>query len=322
MTISVVIATCNRERLLSECLEHLARQAFEPGDEVIVVDNRSTDRTGDVIDRHARRFPVPLRHLYEGQPGKSRALARALAVARGGVLAFTDDDVNVGPSWIAQVRRAMADDAIALVGGPVAPRWERRPPRWLRLDVALGGSLAAPLAIVDYGPDIAPLGRRTAIGANLVVRRSVFDLVGGFAPHLGKLQGTLLSAEDHDLCERVYRAGLRSLYIPTLQVFHWVPATRLRLRYFVAWFFWWGISCAVLEETGERGRSLGGAPLYLYRRLASSVLGAAGAALTGRSTAAVDRLTQAAFALGYVLRRWGVVATAATRRPVPVEGHP
>src|SRR5207249_1880300 len=43
MTVSIVIATFNRAALLTECLEHLARQPFAAGDEVIVVDNASTD---------------------------------------------------------------------------------------------------------------------------------------------------------------------------------------------------------------------------------------------------------------------------------------
>ena len=49
MTISVIIATFNRAALLAECLDHLARQHFERGDQVIVVDNGSTDRTKIVV---------------------------------------------------------------------------------------------------------------------------------------------------------------------------------------------------------------------------------------------------------------------------------
>jgi len=49
MTISVVIATFNRAGLLRDCLEHLARQRFEDGDEIIVADNGSTDDTAGVV---------------------------------------------------------------------------------------------------------------------------------------------------------------------------------------------------------------------------------------------------------------------------------
>ena len=61
MTITVIVATYNRARLLDDCLAHLARQRFDPGDEVIVVDNGSTDDTPAIIDRHSRTLGVALR---------------------------------------------------------------------------------------------------------------------------------------------------------------------------------------------------------------------------------------------------------------------
>src|SRR5205823_268893 len=77
-------------------------------------------------------FAVPLRHLVEPSPGKSRAIATALEIAQGEVIAFTDDDVDVDPSWIDTIRAVMSDPGIALAGGPVTPRWETPPPSWLR----------------------------------------------------------------------------------------------------------------------------------------------------------------------------------------------
>jgi glucosyl-dolichyl phosphate glucuronosyltransferase len=322
VTVSIVIATRNREHLLDDCLEHLARQAFLPGDDVIVVDNASSDGTAAAIAGHARAFPVPLQYLLEPQCGKSYALRRALAVAHGDIIAFTDDDVNVTPQWLAEIRRAMADERIALVGGPVAPRWERHPPRWLPPE-AVRGRLAAPIALLDYGRDAAPLGPRTAIGANLAVRRAVLERLGGFRTEVGKLEGTLLSGEDADLCRRVSAAGLLAVYLPTAQVRHWVPAARLRLRYFLSWFFWSGVSYAVLDEDGPPPRrSIGSVPLYIVRRFATGLVESAAAAATGRPAAAVDKGTDAAFAAGYALRRWCLVGPARTRPSVPAEGRP
>ena len=129
-TVSVIIATHNRAAMLDECLTHLRRQEFKPGDEVIVVDNASTDETRAIVVRHQASWPTPLRLLHEMTPGKSHAIALAVSVARGDLLAFTDDDVNVGATWLDTVRAPMTEDpSVALTGGPVVARWEAAVPR-------------------------------------------------------------------------------------------------------------------------------------------------------------------------------------------------
>ncbi len=314
MTISVIIATHNRCDLLDECLTHLARQAFAADDEVIVVNNGSTDATEAVIARHARQYAVPLRYLEEARPGKSYAIAAAAAVAAGDVFAFTDDDVNVEATWVEAIRTAMADSACALIGGPVEPRWERRAPAWLRIAADSYGRLTAPLALLNYGVETVELGPRTVLGANLAVRREVFERVGGFAPHLGKLRGTLLTGEDHELCRRVQAAGLRAFYSPALRVRHWVPAERMRIRYCLSWFFWSGITNAAVDAENSRpGRTLLGVPIYLVKRVATAGIGAVGAAIAGNLTGAIERAIDIAFTAGYAARRWGLAfANAAT----------
>src|ERR1044071_3992880 len=61
-------------------------------------------------------------------------------------------------------RRAMGDPAVALIGGPVAPRWEQSPPSWLRTATESYGPLAAPVALLDYGASVVDLGPRTVLG--------------------------------------------------------------------------------------------------------------------------------------------------------------
>jgi glycosyltransferase involved in cell wall biosynthesis len=306
MTVSVIIATYNRASLLGACLEHLARQRFAAGDEVIVVDNGSSDSTPEVIEQARVRFDVPLRHLDESCPGKSRALGSALQIAAGDVLAFTDDDVDVDDCWLDAIRATMQDETTALIGGPVSPRWEVDAPRWLRSAAAGYGRLTAPLALLDYGPDVVELGQRTVLGANLAVRREVLTRLGGFAPHLGKLRGTLLSGEDHELCHRVQAAGLRALYCPDVRVRHRVPAERMRMRYYLSWFFWSGITNAALEaDRSCRGRSLAGMPLYLLRRAATATTRGAGSLVAGNARNALESAIDLAFVAGYAARCWG-----------------
>ena len=81
---------------------------------MIVVDNEIDRRhRAQVIDEAQALFAVPLRHLTETSPGKSRAIAAALDVATGDVLAFTDDDVDVDPTWMDTIRCVMSTPGIS-----------------------------------------------------------------------------------------------------------------------------------------------------------------------------------------------------------------
>ena len=313
MAVSIIVATYNRATLLDECLGHLGRQRFRAGDEVMVVDNGSTDDTAAVVARHRSGYAVPLHLLHEPLPGKSRAIARALIAAAGDVLAFTDDDVNVDDGWLDAVRAAMADPDVALMGGPVAPRWHPAVPQWIRRARERHPRLGAPLALLDYGDRPAALGPRTVLGANMAVRRQLFTELGGFPSHLGKLRGTLLSGEDHELCRRVQSAGFRAMYFPGAVVHHLVPADRARVPYFLKWFFWSGITHAIMDGEAARptGRlAIAGLPLYLIRRAAISSAGVIAGLLTCRWTSALNCAIDVAFTAGYAAERWGVVAAA------------
>jgi glycosyltransferase involved in cell wall biosynthesis len=302
MPLSVVIATFNRASLLRESLDCLARQTYQPGDEVVVADNGSTDATSAVLREAAAGFPVPLRTVFEPIPGKSHAVARGVEAARGDVLAFTDDDVFVAGDWVKRIHEIFEEGGVDLVGGRVLPRFTGRIPSWLKLSDGVGyNRLASPITLLDYGPGRQPLGRRAAPGGNLAIRRSVFEALGGFPRNLGKLRGTLLSGEDHLLSERVVAFGYRAIFDPSVTVYHLVPPSRLRFRYFLRWFFWSGVTHAVLDaERPPEG--VAGRPLTRYHlgQTARTISMAALAALAGGWTSAAREATHTAFSTGYV----------------------
>lgn len=304
MTISVVIATYNRAPLLVRCLTALRCQPFERQDDVIVADNGSTDDTRAVLERAAAGFPVPLRVVVERQPGKSVAVARAVGVSRAEVLALTDDDVLAEPGWLEAVREAMAEPGVALAGGPVLPAYAARVPGWLDLEDGHGiGRMGAPLGLLQYSGGRAPLGPRVVLGANLAVRRDAFIEGGGYQPPLGKLRGTLLSGEDHDLCDRIQAAGRQAIYEPTMRVRHLVPRERMRLAYFLRWFFWSGMTHAALERTrpaAPPGRRLFGMPAHAIKDLGAASLLTAASTLRAAWPHAADHATRLAFDAGYL----------------------
>jgi glucosyl-dolichyl phosphate glucuronosyltransferase len=322
MRVSVVIATYNRAGLLKSCLRQMARQGFLPWDEIVVANNGSTDDTVRVVEEASVSIPGRVRLVTEKRPGKSNAVASGVAETRGEVLAFTDDDVLVADDWIAGIRRVMASGEVALVGGPVLPLYGRRVPGWLSLESGEGfGRMAAPLGLLHYGHAAAPLGLRVVLGANLAVRRDAYLGVGGYPSHLGKLRGTLLSGEDHELCERIRAAGYSAVYDPAIRVRHLVPASRLTLAYFLRWFFWSGVTHAVMDRDRSPvrpERRLLGAPRHVVREFAEASAHTLGASLRPSWSTVALQATRAAFAAGYLWATW----TGRASRRVPSRRQP
>lgn len=279
-SISVLICTYNRARLLRETL--LALRAIElPPDcavEVIVVDNNSTDNTNLVVEEAARDSHVPVIGLRETQQGKSFALNRGLAHATGDVIALTDDDVLPSKEWLTRIVRHFREQELTFVFGKVLPRWGRVPPPELLTTRAQ--DIWGPLAIVDYG-DVPTAyrpehtGQRLPIGANLAFARSALLAIGGWRTDLGKVNNTLISGEDHEIFVRLRRHGLYAgFYDPAVSVRHYVPAARLTRRYFRQWFYWHGKTNALMladlfpDLDLARVPSIAGVPRFLYRQAA------------------------------------------------------
>lgn len=107
-TVSVIVAARNEERNVEEALRSLLAQV-DDGVEVIVVEDRSTDRTGAILERMAAEIPalrvVRVTELPPGWLGKNHALWLGAGAARGEWLLFTDADIVMAPGTI---RRAAA----------------------------------------------------------------------------------------------------------------------------------------------------------------------------------------------------------------------
>lgn len=86
-SITAIIPTYNRSKLLLECIASI-REQTRPVDEIIVVDDGSTDDTGHVV----RSLPGPIRYLRQENAGKSAALNTALKEAQGEFIWICDDD--------------------------------------------------------------------------------------------------------------------------------------------------------------------------------------------------------------------------------------
>jgi glucosyl-dolichyl phosphate glucuronosyltransferase len=202
--------------------------------EVLVVDNNSVDRTKEVVQEFSRSSPPRFRYLFEQMQGKSYALNTGIRESKGDILAFTDDDVIVDPSWLMNlISPLLGQSEWAGVGGRVLPDRNFCPPPWLPRE---GGYPLGPLAMFDMGLKSIELAE-PPLGNNMAFRKEAFDKHGGFRTDLGPCPGNEIRGEDTEFCQRLLDAGERLGYEPSAVVYHAVSESRLREDYFLAWWF-------------------------------------------------------------------------------------
>jgi GT2 family glycosyltransferase len=318
---SVVIATYNRAADLRQTLASLALISTPHEWEVIVVDNNSSDSTREVVHASAATFPAPLRYAFEGVQGRSAALNTGIAIAGGDILLTTDDDVRVEPDWLDRAGEALGQLPCDYIGGRVLPLWGGPRPAWLS---DRSGPHWAVVALLDYGPAPFELTSRMPLGVNMAFRRDVFERVGGWDPGIGRKAGTLLGQEVREWCIRARRNHVRGYYVPELVVRHVIPADRLRKRYFRRWFYWRGISRALLyqqqgldmespQETRidfSRVMHIAGVPRYLFRVALRHAREAIAAAVRRDAVSAFEHELWLWMFAGILKQRW-----ADRRRP-------
>lgn len=234
--------------------------------------------------------PVPV--LAETAPGLSLARNRALEfAARDGAraIAFVDDDAVVDKGWWGALTElwSRVGDEIAVIGGPIRPRWAVTPPDWI------SAPILPALTLLDLGDDECELdpATTTVFGANISFAVAPLAAVGGFDPAYGH-SGRRVFFSEEDQAQRALAArGFRVLYAPELGVHHVIPAERLTRRSFVRRRYAYG------RALGRRGGRTRGRAL---RQLVSSGPGAAVALARGNQRLFMERAVRAAENAGVV----------------------
>jgi glycosyltransferase involved in cell wall biosynthesis len=212
---SIIICTRNRAEMLVKTLNAFQKVEI-PADlwaELIVVDNGSEDRTGEVI-RQAKNERMEIRHLIEPMPGKSRALNAALAVAKGEVLLFTDDDVEPAVNWIETMTRPLIEDRCDAVAGRIILTEELQRAWFTPMHRTW---LAWIFALSPDSPEL--------VGANMAIRKSAFEWIGPFDEELGP--GASGFGEDHLIWLQMKQAGMSILPAEDSVVTHHPEESRL-----------------------------------------------------------------------------------------------
>jgi glycosyltransferase involved in cell wall biosynthesis len=226
--------------------------------EILVIDNCSTDQTPDMYRLVKDKFPkVPFRYFKEVMPGLLSARHRGAKEARGDILAYLDDDVLLGPAWVEGLRDAFRDPAVVLVGGPSQPHYNSDPPAWLpKLWLEFdGGRYLDLLSVIDLGTEKKQIDPCLVWGLNFSIRKSVFQECGGFHPDLvPKCLQRYQGDGETGLSLKVRKLGhYVTLYHPDVAVTHMIPKSRLTLEAFQHRGFYQGVcdSYTRIRSEGE-----------------------------------------------------------------------
>jgi len=261
--VTVAICTWNRAALLDRTLTRLRGLRVPTGLtwEVVVVDNNSTDATPAVLARHAGRLPlVPLTEVKQGH---SHARNRAVGAARGALILWTDDDVQVDPEWLARLSAAAAAHPAAdFFGGPVRPWFESPPPAWLRDNLGVFGVC---FALIDHGPGTRRLAPgEYAYGANVGFRTAVMGRYP-FDPALGRVGTQLSSGDDTKVQDQVVAAGGHGVWVGDAAVEHFLPAARMTVAYCREILYWGGYH-GFAPFAADAAPRLRGVPRWLWQK--------------------------------------------------------
>lgn len=200
--ISVIIPARNEEETIARCLSAIMRQTY-PRFEVIVVDDRSTDRTLSILSQHAQAHPelqvVEGRELPRGWVGKPFALHQGVQYADGEWYCFLDADTYAEPELLSSAYTEASSRGIhcltLLTRQIMEGFWEKAV-----LPVVFSGLMYGFPAQQVNDPDHP---RAIANGQFILITREAYEAIGGHQAVQGRID------EDKALAEQVKAGGWR-----------------------------------------------------------------------------------------------------------------
>ncbi|MBI4526606.1 MAG: glycosyltransferase [Deltaproteobacteria bacterium] len=198
--VSVIIPVLNGERTINDCLVSLLAMDYPaPLREILVVDNRSTDRTAQIVKAH------PVRYVWEQQRGVATARNTGIEASHGKILAFIDADCVAGTGWLRELVQGFKNDPQigAVVGDTVAYPPETQAQRYM-----------AKRNPFWQMPHVRSPELPWFHVASTAFRRGVFSEIGLFDP-------LLVACEGVDFSRRFFKnKHFKVAYNPRAMIFH------------------------------------------------------------------------------------------------------
>lgn len=259
MLLSVVIPTRNRADFLATALESVADQDLSPDQfEVLVVDNGSTDRTKDVVDKMRSRL-TNLRYFFAAEPGLHVGRHRGLQEANSDLLVFGDDDIRAKPTWLSAILENFSDPKVSMVGGNNYPDFKGPVPSWLEKQWAVrsqGGKLLGQLSILSLPEGQRAISPMMIWGCNFSIRKQVLLDAGGFHPDAMPRERLQFRGDGETHVSRyVQEQGMTCIFDSDASVYHAVTPERMTFDYFRQRSFNQGVSDSYTALRAREGRS-------------------------------------------------------------------
>jgi len=263
--VTIVVCAYTSERLaqLRHTITSLLNQTYAQREIVLIVDhnpelhNLLADLAGEDVRIASNR----------GKRGLADARNTGIALAKGEIVAFIDDDADADSHWLERLVDCYRDPAVIGNGGRIVPVWEEEPPpAWLAEEFlwVIGCTYRGM-------PERGPV--RNVIGCNMSFRSSVFAEVGPFNTEIGRLRNQPLSCEETEMCIRALKRWpeKKIVYAAEAVVHHHVSPTRRTLSYFARRCYFEGISKVIVRRLcGADGTS--SELKYLSRALPQAIL--------------------------------------------------
>ncbi len=230
MLLSIVICSYNRASYIGDALTSLYEQSSGLADfEAIVVDNNSTDNTEAVYQAWRAAHPLGnFTYTTEKQQGASFARNTGAALAKGTWLCFMDDDAVATAHYVKNIIRHIQDQPyIVGFGGRIIPKYIPEEPKWMSYYVSsLVGNF-------DYAPTACAFENgKYPLESNMIVKKEVYDHIGGFNTSLPGVVGTLrIGGEGKELFFKIMALGHTIYYDPSICVHHVVEVKKLTSEY-------------------------------------------------------------------------------------------
>jgi glycosyltransferase involved in cell wall biosynthesis len=237
-----------------------------------VVDNGSTDETKKVVEEIQKsNTELNLNYIYDDIPGLLTGRHRGYREAKGDVLTYIDDDVEVSETWLNGIIECMkARPEIALLTGPCLPKYEIDPPSWLDYFWTndKNGLHCGWLSLLDFGSEEKEIDPLFVWGLNFTIRKEVFEELKGFHPDtMPKVQQYFQGDGETGLSIKAKEKGYLAVYSPKVLLNHFVPKSRLTLEYMYERSYFQGVCNSFTKFKMKNYNVLSGNRPTLLRKL-------------------------------------------------------